>query len=124
MTSATPAHQPVSTGRWALLGAHAAVVATLTAGAVIFIADTPAGWGATDATFGLALFALPLLVLGLPWSLAYPVVLFGVGLFSRGDDPAPQRFAADLVVALAMLAPAVVNVVLHARWLLARHRQQ
>lgn len=124
MTSATPARRPVSTGRWVLLGAHAAVVATLTTGAVVFIAHTPAGWGATDAAFVLGLFALPLLVLGLPWSLAYFVVLGGVGLLSRGDDPAPQRFTADLVVASAMLAPAAVNVVLHARRLLARRHQQ
>lgn len=102
----------------------AAVVATLTAGAVAPILHAPPGWGPADAGLALVLFALPLLVLGLPWSLAYLVVLGGVGLLSRGEDRAPQRFAADLVVALAMLAPAVVNLAVHTRWLLARRRQQ
>lgn len=124
MTSPAPARPPLSTARWALLGVHAAVVLALVTGALVFIVAPPAQWGPTDAGFVVGLFALPLLVLGLPWSLGYFVLMFGVGLFARGDDPAPQRLVADTVVAAALVAPAVVNVTLHTRWLLARRRQQ
>lgn len=124
VTSPAPPRPPLSSARWALLAAHAAVVAALTTAALIVIVAPSPEWGATDATFVLAIFALPLLALGMPWSLGYFVVLFIVGLSSRGDDPAAQRLVADTLVAAALIAPAMVNVVLHARWLLARRRRQ
>ncbi|GAA0477259.1 hypothetical protein Aca07nite_85460 [Actinoplanes capillaceus] len=86
----------MSSVRRKALVAHAVVVGVLTVGFVTYPV-TPG-----DVDLGIAVFAMPLLALGLPWSLFY---LYDPYLF---DDLG--RAAHYLI----MSAPAVVNVLLHA----------
>jgi hypothetical protein len=83
--------------RWVLL--HDAVVVVLAA-AVAVLALARGGTG--DADIGLGLLALPLMALGLPWSLLYVVDPY------RFDD------APYLVRAVVAFGPAFLNVLLHA----------
>jgi hypothetical protein len=91
--------------RWKLLTAHAAVVVVLTVAVLILAVAT--GDGSNDPNIGLGLLMLPLAALGLPWSL-----LFLIDPYRFDGAPDAVRFAVGV-------APAFLNVVLHAvvaRW--------
>jgi hypothetical protein len=95
--------------RWKLLTAHAAVVVALSVAVLVFALATHDQ--SDDANIGLGLLMLPLVALGLPWSLLYLL------------DPYRFDGAPDLVRFAVALAPAFLNVVLHAviaRWWRAR----
>ncbi len=83
----------------ALLIAHALIVLSLTALFVVLEASTPLD---TGANIGAGLVALPLLLLGLPWSMPFVIN--------------PYRFDDLETVAWHLVAfgPAALNVVLHA----------
>ncbi|MBD0323030.1 MAG: hypothetical protein ICV72_06535 [Aldersonia sp.] len=85
--------------RWKLLTAHAAVVVALSI-AVLVLALATAD-ESNDPNIGLGLLMLPLLALGLPWSV----------FFIRD----PYRFdgVPGAVLFVVALAPAFLNVVLH-----------
>lgn len=102
--------------RHPFLLAHVIVVAIPT---VLSIGAWIAGHPNPDANIGAGLAALPLIPLGLPWSLASFVPALSPG----ADDGAwpPPLLVAVLFYALVYL-PAWVNVALHA-WLL-RWRDQ
>lgn len=110
---------PVSRTRWTMLIVHALIVAILTGAEIVLMANTPADWGATDASIVLGLLVLPLLALGLPWSIVYFVVIFSGRLPSMDDISGLQLFGMNF----AMLAPAVLNVVIHALWLFSARRR-
>jgi hypothetical protein len=91
--------------RWKLLTAHAAVVVGLTLAVIVFAAVTHDEGG--GANIGLGLLMLPLVALGLPWSLVYLL------------DPYAYDGAPDAVRYAVGFAPAYLNVALHAaltRW--------
>lgn len=92
-------------GRRLALLVHAITVLALLA---LFLAA--AAHGGPDANVGLGLVGLPLLALGLPWSLPYLL------------DSSAYEHATQAVGLLAVLGPAVFNVVIHALvvWLRGR----
>lgn len=83
--------------RRVLLIVHIAVVAAL----MVALAVMTAGHDGPDANIGAGLVLLPLIALGLPWSL-----VFFFDPYSFDDAP-------TAVYVLASIAPAVVNIVLH-----------
>ncbi|MEV0733187.1 hypothetical protein [Polymorphospora sp. NPDC050346] len=93
-------------GRIVLL-VHAAVVLVLVLAFVVIDANS-----GPDANIGAGLVGLPLLALGVPWSLFY-----FADPYAFDDVAAPLRL-------LAIAGPAVLNVVLHALvwWLVGRRR--
>ncbi|MEV0397377.1 hypothetical protein [Polymorphospora rubra] len=93
-------------GRIVLL-VHAAVVLVLALAFLVLDANS-----GPDANIGAGLVGLPLLALGLPWSLFY-----FADPYAFGDVAAAVRL-------LAIVGPAVLNVVLHALvwWLVGRRR--
>lgn len=83
----------------ALLAVHAAPVLVLIA---LFLALVLPTLGQPDANIGAGIALLPLLVLGVPWSL--PQII----------DPYQLDSTTRALGFLAFLGPAVLNVVLHA----------
>jgi len=88
--------------------AHLVLVCALTLALVALIVTTPASSG---ANIGAGLVALPLLALGLPWSLAILVDPYRLDGLSE-----TTRFVIDV-------APAFVNVMLHGVIVLLRGRR-
>ena len=94
--------------RRVLLTVHIAVVALLM---VLLAVMVGADGDGPDANIGAGLVLLPLIALGLPWSLVF--------FF----DPYSFDDASTVVYVLVSIGPAVVNIVLHwaiGRWLRKR----
>ena len=92
--------QPHRRGVWFwLLVAHASAVLVLVAAFWLIVVATPAEAG---VNFGVVLAALPLMALGLPWSLGMLAV-----------DPYALDGSSPLLWSLIEFGPAVLNVVVH-----------
>jgi hypothetical protein len=93
------ARKRTTSGRRVLV--HLLVVVGLTVAFVVLFVSTPPN---TGANIGLGLVGLPLLALGLPWSL--PTF---VNPYARDDWSDTARAVVDF-------GPAYLNVALHALW--------
>jgi len=104
---------------WALWRVHLVVVVVLIAGGIALVEGTPEDHG---VNFAIVFTALPLWVLGLPWSVLQVVFTYALEDFLFAHLPAPVAYVGLYVLADG---PALVNVVIHAVVLAVvnRHRR-
>jgi len=103
---------------WVLWWVHLVIVAMLIGGGIAIVEGTPPDDG---VNFAIVFTALPLLVLGLPWSLLQVLSTYAVEDFLFAHLPGPVAYVGLYVLADG---PALLNVVVHAVVLIALRRRR